>query len=143
VVVRVRVRAASVHPDAWHMVSGRPYVLRVMGAGLRRPKNRVPGTDVAGVVESVGRNVTRFRPGDEVFGESLKGYSWHNGGACAEYVAAPRTRWRLKPAGLTFESAASLPTSAFSALANLRSVKLQLGQKVLASIRQQARRVVR
>jgi hypothetical protein len=73
VLVRVRVRAASVHPDAWHMVSGRPYVRRVMGAGLRRPKNRVPRTDMAAVVESVGRNVTRFRPGDEMFGESPEG----------------------------------------------------------------------
>ncbi len=68
--VLVRVRAASVHADVWHVVTGRPYVLRLMGAGLRKPKNPVPGTDLAGVVESVGKNVTRFGPGDEVFGES-------------------------------------------------------------------------
>ena len=64
--VLVRVRAASVHPDVWHVVTGRPYVLRLMGAGLLKPKNPVPGTDVAGLVESVGKNVTRFAPGDEV-----------------------------------------------------------------------------
>ncbi len=64
--VLVRVRAASVHPDVWHVVTGRPYVLRLMGAGLLKPKNPVPGTDVAGLVESVGKNVTRFAPSDEV-----------------------------------------------------------------------------
>ena len=60
----VRVRAASVHADVWHVMRGVPYVLRIMGAGLRAPKDLVPGTDLAGVVESVGSNVTRFRPGD-------------------------------------------------------------------------------
>lgn len=67
--VLVRVRAASVHPDVWHVVQGIPRVLRILGAGLRRPKNRVPGIDMAGRVESVGAKVTRFRAGDEVFGE--------------------------------------------------------------------------
>jgi NADPH:quinone reductase-like Zn-dependent oxidoreductase len=69
--ILVRVRAASVHADVWHVMRGVPYVLRVMGAGLRTPKNLVPGTDLAGVVESVGRNVTRFQPGDAVFGQTL------------------------------------------------------------------------
>lgn len=82
--VLVRVHAASVHPDVWHVVRGVPYVLRIMGAGLRRPKNRVPGIDMAGRVESVGVKVTRFRPGDEVFGETVRGIQWHNGGAFAE-----------------------------------------------------------
>src|SRR5918997_1777051 len=68
--VLVRVRAASVHPDVWHVVRGLPYVLRLMGAGLLKPKNSVPGTDVAGYVESVGKNVAHFKPGDEVFGET-------------------------------------------------------------------------
>jgi NADPH:quinone reductase-like Zn-dependent oxidoreductase len=67
--VLVRVRAASVHPDIWHVVSGRPYILRLMGAGFSKPKNPIPGTDMAGIVESVGKSVTRFRQGDEVFGE--------------------------------------------------------------------------
>ena len=62
--VLVRVHAASVHPDVWHAVTGRPYVLRLMGAGLRRPKNTVPGIDAAGRVEAVGANVTQFHPGD-------------------------------------------------------------------------------
>jgi NADPH:quinone reductase-like Zn-dependent oxidoreductase len=68
--VLVRVRAASVHPDVWHVVSGRPYVLRLMGAGFSRPRNPIPGTDMAGIVESVGKRATRFRPGDPVFGET-------------------------------------------------------------------------
>jgi NADPH:quinone reductase-like Zn-dependent oxidoreductase len=70
----VRVHAASVHPDVWHVVRGLPYVLRIMGAGLLKPKNSVPGTDVAGHVESVGKNVTHYQLGDEVFGETFKGY---------------------------------------------------------------------
>jgi NADPH:quinone reductase-like Zn-dependent oxidoreductase len=72
--VLVRVHAASVHPDVWHVVRSLPYVLRLMGAGLLKPKNPIPGTDVAGRVESVGRDVTRFRAGDEVFGETIRGY---------------------------------------------------------------------
>ena len=87
--VLVRVRAASVHPDVWHVVTGRPYLLRLMGAGLLKPKNPVPGTDVAGEVESVGKDVTRFRPGDEVFGETHRGLQWRNGGAFAEYASVP------------------------------------------------------
>ena len=85
--VLVRVRAASVHADVWHAMRGVPYVLRIMGSGVRAPKHRVPGTDLAGVVESVGANVTRFRPGDEVFGQSLLANRWRNGGALAEYAA--------------------------------------------------------
>src|SRR5215211_8966834 len=81
--VLVRVRAASVHADVWHAMSGVPYVLRIMGSGVRAPKHRVPGTDLAGVVESVGKNVTKFRPGDEVFGQSLLANLWRNGGALA------------------------------------------------------------
>jgi NADPH:quinone reductase-like Zn-dependent oxidoreductase len=87
--VLVRVHAASVHPDVWHLVRGLPYVLRLMGAGLLRPKNSVPGTDVAGHVEWVGKNVSQFQQGDEVFGETIKGYQWTNGGAYAEYVSVP------------------------------------------------------
>ena len=85
--VVVRVRAASMHPDVWHVVAGRPAVLRLMGSGLRRPSDPVPGTDVAGVVDSVGSGVTRLRVGDEVFGETVRGMQWRNGGAYAELVA--------------------------------------------------------
>jgi NADPH:quinone reductase-like Zn-dependent oxidoreductase len=107
----VRVRAASVHADVWHVMRGVPYVLRIMGAGVRAPRDGVPGTDLAGVVESVGTNVTRFRPGDEVFGQSLVANLWRHGGAFAEYAAVPEARFERKPAGLTFEQAAAVPTS--------------------------------
>jgi NADPH:quinone reductase-like Zn-dependent oxidoreductase len=132
--VLVRVHAASVHPDVWHVMSGRPYVLRLMGAGLRRPRNPVPGTDVAGHVESVGRNVTRFQPGDEVFGESVHGHQWRNGGAFAEYVSAPQDAMALKPGNVTFEQAAAVPTSGIITLQNLPTgSRLQPGQRVLVN----------
>ena len=132
--VLVRVRAASVHPDVWHVLTGLPYVLRMMGAGLRKPKKPVPGTDVAGLVESVGKNVTRFQPGDEVFGETIRGHQWTNGGAYAEYATAPEYALALKPANVTFEQAAAVPTSAIIALPALRGEgKIQAGQKVLVN----------
>ena len=131
--VLVRVRAASVHPDVWHVVSGRPFVLRLMGSGLLRPKCRVPGTDLAGLVEAVGKNVTRFRPGDEVFGESLRGYSWRNGGAFAEYASVPEEGLALKPANVTFEQAAAVPTAGYITLLNLPSGRLRPGQRVLVN----------
>ncbi len=128
----VQVRAASVHPDIWHVVTGRPYVLRLMGAGLRKPKDIVPGTDVAGYVESVGSKVTRFGPGDEVFGETRLGMQWRNGGAFAEYVSVPQDALALKPSGITFEQAAAIPASGFIALLNLQNGGLvKPGQKVL------------
>lgn len=128
----MRVHAASVHPDVWHVVSGRPYVLRLMGAGLLRPKNRIPGTDVAGHVESVGNKVTRFQPGDEVFGESVRGHQWQNGGAFAEYVSVRQDALALKPDNITFEQAAVVPTSGSIALQNLPNEgRLQPGQSVL------------
>ena len=130
--VLVRVHAASVHPDVWHVVRGRPYALRLMGAGLLKPKNSVPGTDVAGRVESVGKKVTQFQQGDDVFGESIKGYQWTNGGAYAEYVSVLQDALALKPAGITFEQAGAVPTSGFIALSGLRNQgHVQPGQKVL------------
>ncbi len=130
--VLVRVRAASVHPDVWHVVTGRPYVLRLMGAGMLRPKNRVPGTDVAGLVESVGKDVALFGPGDEVFGETHTKLQWRNGGAYAEYVSVPQDALAHKPSGITFEQAAAVPTSGFIALHNLQSGgQIQPGQSVL------------
>jgi NADPH:quinone reductase-like Zn-dependent oxidoreductase len=132
--VLVRVRAASVHPDVWHVLRGRPYVLRIMGAGLVKPRNSVPGTDLAGRVESVGKNATRFQPGDEVFGESIKGYQWHNGGTFAEYVSASEDALALKPANVTFEQAAAVPTSGLIALQNVRHQgQVRAGDKVLVN----------
>lgn len=130
--VLVRVRAASVHPDVWHVITGVPYVLRIMGSGLRRPRNPIPGTDLAGQVESVGAHVRRFRPGDEVYGENVSGIQWKNGGTYAEFVAASEDRIALKPAGLTFEEAAAVPASAFIALQGVRDIgHVQPGQRVL------------
>ena len=130
--VLVRVHAASVHADVWHAMRGIPYVLRFMGSGVRRPKHRVPGTDLAGVVESVGIGVTRFRPGDEVFGQSLLANLWRNGGAFAEYAAVPEAMLQLKPARITFEQAAAVPTSGSLAVQHVREEgRVEPGQRVL------------
>ncbi len=130
--VLLRVRAASLHADVWHATTGLPYILRLMGSGFRRPVQSVPGTDAAGIVEAVGRNVTRFSPGDEVFGESLRGHQWRNGGTFAEYAAVPESGLARKPANIPFEQAAAVPTSALIALMNLRAIgRLQPGQRVL------------
>jgi NADPH:quinone reductase-like Zn-dependent oxidoreductase len=130
--VLVRVRGASVHADVWHVVTGRPYVLRLMGAGVRGPKQRVPGTDLAGVVEAVGAGVTAFRQGDEVFGESIKGQQWTNGGAFAELAAAPAAALARKPGNVSFEQAAAVATAGYIALSNLRfEHALQPGRHVL------------
>ena len=130
--VLVRVHAASVHPDVWHVVRGLPYVLRLMGGGLLRPKKRIPGTDVAGRVDAVGREVTRFRPGNEVFGESVRGYQWQNGGAYAERVSVPEDALAPKPANVTFEQAAAVPTSGLIVLHNLPNEgRLRSGKSVL------------
>jgi NADPH:quinone reductase-like Zn-dependent oxidoreductase len=132
--VLVHVRAASVHPDVWHVVTGKPYVLRLMGGGLIRPRQPVPGIDVAGVIEAVGRAVTRFRPGDAVFGESHPGIQWLNGGAFAEYAAVPQDTIALKPDNVTFEQAAAVAASGYIALTNLReAAPIQPGQRVLVN----------
>ena len=130
--VLVRVRASTVHPDVWHAVHGIPRILRLMGSGLRRPKHRVPGTDVAGVVEAVGPNATRFRPGDEVFGETISANLWRNGGAYAEYVAVREELLEPKPSRLTFEQAAAAPNAGRIAVQGLRDEgRIQPGHRVL------------
>ena len=131
--VLIRVRAASVHPDVWHVVAGEPLVLRLMGSGVRRPKEQVPGTDVAGVVESVGRDVTRFRAGDEVFGETIRGQQWRNGGAFAEYAVAPEEGIAHKPSGIGFAEAAAVPTAGLITLANLPRRRVSPGDRVLVN----------
>src|SRR4029453_4208560 len=120
-----------VHADVWHAVHGVPYVLRIMGSGLRAPKYHIPGTDLAGHIESVGRNVTRFRPGDEVFGQTLGANLWRNGGAYADYAAAPEARLELKPANLTLEQAGAVPTSGSLAVQAVRDEgRTRSGQSV-------------
>jgi NADPH:quinone reductase-like Zn-dependent oxidoreductase len=121
--VLVRVHAAGVHIGDWHLMAGQPYLMRVIGFGFRGPKARVRGMDVAGMVEAVGQNVTRFQAGDEVFGTC--------DGAFAEYATARQDMLARKPANLTFEQAAAVPTSAFTALQALRAGAIQPGQKVL------------
>ena len=130
----VRVHAASMHPDIWHLVTGRPYFLRLMGAGLGSPGGKIPGTDLAGVVERVGSGVTRFKAGDAVFGECVRGHQWLHGGAYAEYAAVPERSLARKPPGLGFEEAAALPTAAFIAYqAVFDEGALRPGEKVLVN----------
>ncbi len=130
--VLVRVRAASLHPDIWHVMTGLPLVLRLMGSGLRRPKVRVPGTDLAGTVEAVGGRVTRFKPGDAVFGETLTQHQWINGGTFAEWAVAKADQLALKPTHATFEAAAALPTAGLIALHSLGLAGgVKAGQEVL------------
>lgn len=122
--VLLRVHAAGVDPGVWHLMTGRPYLVRVMGFGLRKPKVRVRGRDVAGRVEAIGKNVPRFKPGDEVFGTVE--------GSFAEYVCAREDRLVHKPANLSFEQAAAVPISGQTALQGLRDAgKAEPGQKVL------------
>jgi NADPH:quinone reductase-like Zn-dependent oxidoreductase len=116
--VLVRVRAASMHADVWHVIVGYPLVLRLMGNGVRKPKVLIPGTDLAGIVEAVGNGVTRFKIGDEVFGESAK-FGWQNGGAYAEHATVPQHYLALKPGNVSFEQAAAVPTAGMIALNNL------------------------
>ena len=123
--VLVRVHAASIHLGDWILMTGTPYVMR-MATGLRKPKNPVPGTDVAGTVEAVGKDVQGLRPGDEVFG-------WCTG-AFAEYARAPQEQLVKKPSNLTFEQAAAVGVSATTALQLLRDDgHVQAGQKVLVN----------
>jgi NADPH:quinone reductase-like Zn-dependent oxidoreductase len=124
--VLVRVHSASANAGDWHMLRGTPLPLRLV-AGLRTPKFKIIGTDVAGHVEAVGRNVTQFRPGDEVFGElSRCGF-----GAYTEFAAAPEKALALKPANLSFEEAATIPTAGCTALQGLRKGRIQRAQRVL------------
>ncbi|MGD0817088.1 MAG: NAD(P)-dependent alcohol dehydrogenase [Methanomassiliicoccales archaeon] len=126
--VLIRVYAASINKADWIIMRGRPFVVRLMSSGLLRPKNKIPGSDVAGQVEAVGRNVKRFQPGDKVFGN----LSRCGRGGFAEYVCATENAFALKPASITFEEAATIPVAALTALQGLRDKgKIQPGHKVL------------
>jgi NADPH:quinone reductase-like Zn-dependent oxidoreductase len=121
--VLVKVRAAGMDRGTWHNMTGMPYLMRIMGFGFRRPKNRVAGLDVAGTVVGVGSNVTRFQTGDEVFGISR--------GSFAEYAAAREDKLAHKPASLSFDRAAVVPISGGTALQGLRAGRIEAGQRVL------------
>jgi NADPH:quinone reductase-like Zn-dependent oxidoreductase len=122
--VLVRVHAAGVDRGTWHVMAGQPYLMRVLGFGFRRPKNPVPGLDVAGTVAAAGAAVTRFAVGDEVLGVGR--------GTFAEYAAAAEAKLVRKPDSLGFEQAAVLTVSGLAALQGLRDAgRIQAGQKVL------------
>jgi len=121
--VLVKVHAAGLNSGDYYIMRGAPYMVRFV-AGWPKPKNYIPGFDVAGVVEAVGRNIKKFKPGDKVFGAHKA--------ACAEYVAAGENKFVALPKNLTYPQAAAVPTAAFTALKGLRDVgNLKSGQKVL------------
>jgi NADPH:quinone reductase-like Zn-dependent oxidoreductase len=126
--VLVKVHAASVNAAELHFLRADPFLMRFMGFGLLKPKHTILGAALAGQVEAVGRNVTQFQPGDEIFGDLTRcGF-----GAFAEYVCASEDALALKPANVTFEEAAAVPLAAVTALQGLRAKgQIQPGQKVL------------
>jgi NADPH:quinone reductase-like Zn-dependent oxidoreductase len=121
--VLVSVRASSANPWDWHYIRGEPVLLRPALGGIRKPKFKVPGGDLAGTVKQAGRGVTAFKPGDDVYG--------FGHGAFAEYIAVPCGSLALKPQSLTFEQAAAVPLAAVTALQGLRAGGLRPGQGVL------------
>ena len=125
--VLIKVHAASANPADWHLLRATPFLAR-LAVGLLKPKYKILGSDIAGRVDAVGRNVKQFHPGDEVFGDRFA-CGW---GGFAEYVAVAENRIALKPANVTFEEAAAVPLAAFTALQGLRDKgQIQSGQKVL------------
>ena len=130
--ILIKVHAASVNAADWHLLRAKPFLVRLMGMGLLKPKNKILGADIAGRVEVVGKNVKQFQPGDEVFGDifdcGLGGY--------AEYVCASEDALVLKPESVTFEEAAAVPLAALTALHALRDKgHIQPGQKVCQVLR--------
>jgi NADPH:quinone reductase-like Zn-dependent oxidoreductase len=123
--ILIKVHAASVNAYDWRHVRASPFFIRLMGAGLLKPKHKILGADIAGRVEAVGGNAKQFQPGDEVFGEGSYG-------GFAEYACVDENRFVLKPADLTFEEAAAVPMAALTALQGLRDKgQIKAGQKVL------------
>jgi NADPH:quinone reductase-like Zn-dependent oxidoreductase len=126
--VLVKVHAASANAGDWHLLRADPFLVRLMGVGLLKPKNKILGSDIAGRVEAVGKNAKQLQPGDEVFGD-ISGCGF---GAFAEYVCASENALVLKPSSTTFEEAAAVPVAAVTALQGLRDKgQIQPGQKVL------------
>jgi NADPH:quinone reductase-like Zn-dependent oxidoreductase len=124
--VLVRVHAAGLDRGAWHLMTGKPYLIRMVGYGLQKPKNITLGLDLAGVVQAVGKNVSRFKPGDRVFGIG--------NGSFAEYASARADKLAIMPANTSFEQAAAVPVSAMTALQAVRDHgRVQAGQRVLIS----------
>lgn len=122
--ILVKVKAVSVNPYEWHHMRGKPYFMRLI-KGLFRPKNKILGNDISGIIERVGKNITEFKPGDEVFGDT-------NYGGLAEYVCTPGDRMIQKPDNISFVEAASIPIAGITALQGLRDDgKISKGQKVL------------
>lgn len=122
--VLVRVQAVAVNPLDWHILRGEPFLVRLMGFGLLKPKHHILGADVAGRVEAVGKDVIQFKAGDDVFGSSMGGF--------AEYVCVREHKLVLKPGAMTFEQAAAVPVAGITALQALRDHgRLQSGQQVL------------
>ena len=128
--VLVKVHAASLNQYDWHLLTADIFLVRLMGGGLLKPKKTIPGADIAGRVEAVGRNIRQFHPGDEVFGDIS---ACENGGF-AEYVSVPENVLALRPANITFEEAAAVPMAGITALQGLRDEgRILLGQKVLVN----------
>ena len=121
--ILVRVAAASVDMGTWHCMTGLPYAMRLAGFGVRSPKASNPGRSLAGTVESVGNEVTEFKPGDEVYGTC--------DGSFAEYARVETSMLAPKPTNLSFEQAAAVPISGSTALQAVRKAQVQPGQKVL------------
>jgi NADPH:quinone reductase-like Zn-dependent oxidoreductase len=121
--VVLRVGAAGLDRGTWHVMTGRPYLMRAMGFGVRGPKNRVPGLATAGTVVEIGAEVTRFSVGDDVYGVSR--------GAFAEFAAAPEEKLVRKPTNLTFEQAAAVPVSATTAMQAVQRGGVEAGQTVM------------
>ena len=126
--VLVKVHAASINAYDWHLLTADIFLVRLMGGGFLKPKKKILGADIAGRVEAVGKNVTQFQPGDEVFGDIA---GWGEG-SLAEYARAREEVLALKPANATFEEAAAMPMASVTALQGLRDKgKMQAGHKVL------------
>ena len=126
--VLVRIKASSINSRDWRLLRANPFFVRFMGQGLLKPKSPILGADIVGQVEAVGRNVSQFQPGDEVYGF----LSVEHGGAYAEYACAPESVLAPKPANLSFEEAAAVPLAALTALQGLRNFgEIESGSRVL------------